>query len=329
MAASGLMALILILVMLQGRTSPLRFLGHNRPVRISRRPLAQTVAPPTKNHAHDSKSAAPMRGRKVLILGGGDVGSAVAHVLFRRGLRVLICERPRSAHARRGMAFTDALFDGRAMLEGVQARCLPDMPAVEACWAAADAVPIVTIPESVLIAASHFDVIVNATMKRTSEPLDLRPLAGFSVGLGPGYAPGHNCDVAIETQWGPTMGQVLRDQPAAVRSGGPHPLAGVTRERFAIAPCAGTWKTAAVLGQQVRAGDPLGQLGEHSICAPIDGQLRGLVRDGVEVLSEQRLIEVDPRAEPQVAGLGERPLAVANSVAEILDTAFGAGAELR
>jgi xanthine dehydrogenase accessory factor len=323
------MAFVLILLGLQGRTSPLRFLGHNRLARLPRRPIGQAVAPPTKKHAHDSKSAAPVTALKVLILGGGDVGSAVAHVLFRRGLRVVICERSRSPHARRGMAFTDALFDGSATLEGVEACCLPDMSAVSACWDAAREIPIVTLDETLLTAASRFDVLVDATMRRQREPEDRRSMATCFIGLGPGYTPGQNCHLAIESQWGPRMGEVLRDRPAAPRSGGPYALAGVTRERFAIAPCSGTWRTSATLGQVVQAGEVLGRLGTHSIGAPIAGTLRGLSRDGVEVLSGQRLLEVDPRPEPQISGLGERPLAIANGVAAALDSVFSTSAGAR
>lgn len=262
-----------------------------------------------------------MTGRKVLIIGGGDIGSAVAHVLFRGGLRVLISERAGSPHARRGMAFTDALFDGCAMLEGVAARCLADIDAVQACWKLAAAIPIVTLDESLLAAAIQFDVVVDATMKRNRVPADLRQQARLGIGLGPGYVPGHNCHVAIETQWGAALGQVLHNRPAAERSGGPRALAGVTRARFAIAPCAGIWQTTAVLGADVQAGATVGQLGEHIIHAPIAGQLRGLARAGVEVLAGQRLVEVDPRSEPQIVGLGERPLAIAIGVAEALETA--------
>lgn len=256
---------------------------------------------------------------RVLVLGGGDVGSAVAHLLFCRGAAVLIAERPRSPHARRGMAFTDALFDGRAELEGVEAHCLPDAESVVGCWMRRDALPIVTLPEEQLLAALRFDVLVDATMRRNHEPADLRSLAPLAIGLGPGYAPGRNCHVAIETQWGPRMGCVLHDAPAAPRSGGPRALDGVTRERFAIAPVPGTWHTRAVLEQPVRAGDVLGQLAGHNICAPIDGTLRGLARDGVQVAAGQRLLEVDPRNEPQVRGLGERPLAIARGILTLLE----------
>lgn len=246
------------------------------------------------------------------------MGSAIAHLLFRRGVSVLICERPQSPHARRGMAFTDALFDGRATLDGVEARLLPDAASVEACWRAAEVVPVTTAPESELMAMLRFDAVINATMRRQHVPADLRGMARVTVGLGPGYEPGRNCHIAIETQWGDAMGEVLLDRAAAKRSGGPRALDGVTRERFAIAPVAGVWHTQALLGQPVRTGDALGQLEAHVIRAPISGHLRGLTHDGAEVTCGQRLLEVDPRVAPQVHGLGERPLAIALGVARAL-----------
>jgi xanthine dehydrogenase accessory factor len=255
---------------------------------------------------------------RVLVVGGGDVGSAVAHQLFLRGMQVLVCERERPAHSRRGMAFTDALFDGCAVLEGVTARHVADPQGVQQCWQGADCIPVVTMAESLIIAAMHFDVVVDATMRREQQRRDLRDMAGCVIGLGPGYAPGINCHIAIETQWGPSMGQVLRDHGTAARSGGPHPLDGITRERFVVAPRAGAWRTTATLGQPVRAGDELGQVDGHPVFAPIDGHLRGLTRDGVAVTAQQRLVEVDPRALPELAGLGERPLAIAHGVVSAL-----------
>jgi xanthine dehydrogenase accessory factor len=263
-----------------------------------------------------------MSGLRVLVLGGGDVGSAVAHRLFGEGARVLLSERPRSAHARRGMAFTDALFDGTAVLDDIEARLVSDVSGVTAAWQAARCIPIVTLPEDVLRRDLRFDVIVDATMRRDRPPPDLRSGAEWTVGLGPGYRAGLNCAVAIETQWGPSMGAVLREGATAERRGGPRPLAGVGRERFVSAPVAGCWRTSAVLGRPVRAGEPVGSVlgaaGEFLLRAPIGGHLRGLARDGVDVRAEQRLVEVDPRVPPQIFGRGERPLAIARGVVEAL-----------
>jgi xanthine dehydrogenase accessory factor len=75
-----------------------------------------------------------------------------------------------------------------------------------------------------------------------------------------------------------------------------------------------------MVGQPVVAGDIVGRLGERAIHAPITGHLRGLARDGVAVMAGQRIVEVDPRRSPEIAGLGERPRAIAQGVLEALDT---------
>ena len=62
-----------------------------------------------------------MGGRTALVLGCGDVGSAIALVLWRAGFATVLADRARPAHIRRGMAFTDAWFDGSATLDGVTA----------------------------------------------------------------------------------------------------------------------------------------------------------------------------------------------------------------
>jgi xanthine dehydrogenase accessory factor len=284
-------------------------------------PEPQNAVPSTKNHAADSDPEQLVSTPRALILGGGDIASAVAHLLHRKGLQVVLADKAGSGHARRGMAFTDAQFDGHAMLDGVEARWVKDCAGIEACWREGVAIPLATMPEHLLTAAFRFDICVEATMRRYQTPPDVRALAPTVVGIGPGYVPDVNCHMAIETQWGSRMGEVLRDRAPAQRSGGPRALDGITRERFAVAPAAGIWRTAAQLGQAVVAGEVVGQLGGVDICAPINGRLRGLSRDGVEVMTQARLVEVDPREVPQIFGLGERPVVVARGVAHALGLA--------
>jgi xanthine dehydrogenase accessory factor len=263
------------------------------------------------------------RARRVLVLGCGDVGSAVGHRLFGLGAHVVLCDLARPAHARRGTAYTDALFGGSATLDGVTARRVDDVAGVLACWSDGRSIPIAVMPEPALIEALRPEVLVEATMRRNRTPTDLRGLAPLTVGLGPGFAIGVNCHVAIETQWGERMGLVLREGATAPLAGGPKPLDGITRERFVTAPVAGTWHCEATIGARVRAMQVLGRLAGQPIRAPIDGVLRGITHDGVEVRAGQKIIEVDPRDPPQVFGLGERPAAIARGVA----AAIGLGDE--
>jgi hypothetical protein len=65
----------------------------------------------------------------ILVRGAGDVGSAVAVVLFGAGYIVALHDDPAPATHRRGMAFTDAVFDRWAILEGLNARRVETAPA--------------------------------------------------------------------------------------------------------------------------------------------------------------------------------------------------------
>lgn len=260
----------------------------------------------------------PQAAPRVLVRGCGDVGSAVAHALHVAGLRVALSDLPQSAHARRGMAYTDALFDGEAVLEGVRARRVPDVAALTACWNSRECIPLATWSEAELLGAPGFDVVVDATMRRQALREDLRPWAALSIGIGPGFVPGTNCHVAIETQWGRDMGRLLLREPTAALAGGPQPLEGVARERFVAAPATGVWRTSARIGEAVEAQAVVGHLEGMAVRAPLRGTLRGVTHDSVRVRAGQKIVEVDPRSPPQVFGLGERPKAVARGVLEAL-----------
>jgi xanthine dehydrogenase accessory factor len=77
---------------------------------------------------------------KVLMRGIGDVGSAVAHELFRAGVRGGH-DVPRPAHTRRGMAFTDAMFNGKARLDDVYAKCSLEIGNLRCMLACGRAIP--------------------------------------------------------------------------------------------------------------------------------------------------------------------------------------------
>jgi xanthine dehydrogenase accessory factor len=79
---------------------------------------------------------------RILVRGANDVGSAVAHRLFTEGYSVVIHEMPQPTTARRRMSFTDAIFDGRAMLDGVEAQLLERLYLLRGILASHAVIPI-------------------------------------------------------------------------------------------------------------------------------------------------------------------------------------------
>ena len=251
-------------------------------------------------------------GRLVVVRGSGDVGSAVAHRLHTAGFRVVLHDVPAPAAPRRGMAFTDAVYEGSASLAGVTAirTNLPGLGAVPA-----GEIPVVTEGIGAVLAALQPAVLVDARMRKRSVPEPQRGSAPLTIGLGPGFVAGENVDLLIETRWGDALGTIVTQGPSAPMGDAPRRFEGHDWDRFIYAPAAGVFRTACGIADRVSAGQVVATLDGADLRAPLDGILRGLSHDGAEVARGQKCVEVDPRGDPaMVFGLGERPAKIAEGV---------------
>ena len=247
--------------------------------------------------------------------GAGDIGSAVAHRLYRAGYAVLLHDGAQPATTRRSMAFADAIFDGSAVREGVTAVRVDELDALEALLRVREAIPVVTAGLSEVLDAARPIVLVNARMRKRNRPEPQRGLAPLTVGLGPGFVAGENVDLAVETSWGDDLGRVIERGPTLPLEGEPRPIGGHARDRYVYAPHAGIFRTACRIGQLVLADELIAHIDATPLHAPLDGALRGLTRDGVPVAAGTKVIEVDPRGvTATVTGIGERPGRIAAGV---------------
>lgn len=255
----------------------------------------------------------------VLVRGVGDVGSAVAVLLFHAGYPVVLHDDPSPTTLRRGMAFADAVFDGTAMLDGVAA-CRVDLAtALHDAMIAREAVPVTIAPFQVVLRAVKWSALVDARMRKRVVPERQRGLAPLTIGLGPNFVAGQTVDLAIETRWDERLGEIIMSGPTLSFAGEPESLGGVGRARFIYAPVAGRFETVARIGEWVRAGVTVATIGDIGLTAPLSGVVRGLTRSGVFVPMAEKVIEIDPRGDPSSAfGLGERPRRIAEGVRQAL-----------
>lgn len=147
----------------------------------------------------------------VLVRGIGDVGSAVAHRLFRARYAVVIHDRPQPTWTRRRMAFADAVFDGTATLEGVTAVRLDDLDALSQFLGTRAAIPVSVTDLPALLRVAQPDVLVDARMRKRTRPEVQRGLARLTIGLGPNFVANETTDLVVETSWGADLGKVIRD----------------------------------------------------------------------------------------------------------------------
>jgi len=249
---------------------------------------------------------------KILVRGSGDIASAAALRLWQAGQTVFLHEEPLPTVTRRGMAFADAAFDGEAWLDGVPARRVEALPD--------QASPLLYLP----LLLGEFprwlnllapDVLIDARMRKHQQPEAALGLAPLTIGLGPGFVAGETVDLAVETAWGESLGQVIQRGSPLALAGEPAALGGHARERYVYAPAAGIFRTTRRIGDLVTAGEPIAWLDGLALQAPLSGALRGLTHDGVPVRQKTKVIEVDPRGNPAlVFGVGTRPERIAQGV---------------
>ena len=250
----------------------------------------------------------------ILVRGVGDIGSAIAHRLFGEGYGVVITDEPKPTTTRRGMAFADAVFDGRAMLEGVQAMRADSLQQVKSMLVAREAIPVYVRSWGPLLEQLQPQVLVDARMRKHSRPEVQRGYARLTIGLGPSLVVGRNADVVVETSWD-RLGTVLTEGASLPLAGEPREIEGHARDRYRYAQCDGVFRTKFRIGDVVRQGQPIAEIGSTVLTAPLDGVLRGLTRDGVPVNTMTKVIEIDPRGMAADAReIAERPRRIAEGV---------------
>jgi len=256
--------------------------------------------------------------RFAVILGTNEIASAIAVRLHQNGFRIVLSHDPLPPVIRRKMAFHDALFDDDVTLDGIAARRADTGLEIRTGLAQASSVAITELGLLDLIVVRAIDILVDARMQKYLATPDLRRLGRLAIGLGPGFAGGANCDIAIETRPG-KAGRIVKegctDQPDGVsRRLGDH-----AGERFVRADFAGRWNTAIEIGTRVFKNFIVGHLGNEPVRAPFDGILRGIVRDGTEVPAGVKLLEIDSRGrKASWTGTDDRGRLIANAVAEAI-----------
>ena len=252
---------------------------------------------------------------RVVVRGSGDIGSAVAHALFLAGFAVVIHDQALPTVTRRKMAFTNAIYYGQVSLQGVTGRQINDINLLPAALSDHSVIPLTVLNLSEFLAKLKPEVLVDARMRKHQSPETQLGLARLTIGLGPNFFAGKTTDLAVETGWGDMLGQVISRGATKPLKGEPKPLAGHARDRYVYAATSGTFYTHFRPGDFVEQGQEIAFIDDDKIQAPLSGVLRGITHDEVPVLTNTKIIEVDPRGKnAQITGIAERPARIAQGV---------------
>jgi len=231
----------------------------------------------------------------VLVRGAGEMASGMARRLHRANIRRLVMlDLPNPLCVRRTVSFCEALVDGSARVDGVDAVAARDEAAIEAEWNE-QRIPVVATDDWARLARRpHADVVVDAILAKRNLATT-RGDASLVVALGPGFDAGIDCHVVIETNRGHDLGRVVCCGPAQPDTGIPGEIGGFDIERLLRAPRAGIFASARSIGEAVERGEVVGDVDGAPVTAAIPGILRGLIRPGTPVAAGLKIGDVDPR----------------------------------
>ena len=254
---------------------------------------------------------------KILVKGGGDLASGVIYRLFRAGFQVMVTELPQPTVIRRAVAFAAAVFEDVVEIEGVVGRRADSLKQALPVVAERE-VPVVVDPLGESISRWRPDALVDATLAKRNLGTTIGD-APIVVGVGPGFVAGVDVHAVVETKRGHYLGRVLLGGAAIPDTGIPGEVLGYTTERVLRAPCSGTLRGEKRIGDKVLAGETTALVDGEPVIAEIDGVLRGLLADGLDVTDGMKVGDIDPRGiRDHCFTISDKALAIGGGVLEAI-----------
>lgn len=247
----------------------------------------------------------------MLFRGAGDFASGGIRRLRIAGFRVVAAELPNPLTVRRLVSFSEAVYEGRAEVEGVTAE-LADPAGIDAVIGRGN-VAVIVDPEAEILKSRRFDILVDGRMAKRNLGTT-KADARFVIGVGPGFTAGSDCHAAVETDAGHDLGRVIYDGPTAQdtgRAGPPEsyllpflsagsPAPAWNWDLILLrSPADGVFEESARIGDVVEKGSAVGSVAGLPVKAAIRGIIRGLIRGGTRVSKGLKLGDVDPTIDPR------------------------------
>ena len=137
---------------------------------------------------------------RVMVRGGGDLASGVILRMRRAGWQVLVTELAQPRAVRRTVSFAQAVYSWESRVEEIIARRVQTGEEVEEA-VSGGIVPVAVDPQASMREFFSPQVLVDARMRKLPSELG-RDAAPLTIGLGPGFVAGADCDVVIENEIG-------------------------------------------------------------------------------------------------------------------------------
>ena len=232
---------------------------------------------------------------KVVIRGGGDLATGVAEVLYQSGFKILILDIEKPSSIRRSVCFSEAIYDGVTKVENIICKKVENENEIEKCWNE-KIIPIMVDEKGEIIKKIKPDVVVDSIIAKKNLGTT-KEMAPITIALGDGFEAGKDVDIVIETMRGHNLGRIITSGRAMKNTGIPGEIKGVSKDRVIYSLANGIFSSVKKIGDTVQKDEIIGYVGDVEIRGKISGVLRGIIREGYEVIENMKIGDIDPRIE--------------------------------
>ena len=166
----------------------------------------------------------------IVIRGGGDIASGVAHRLYQCGYQVVILETDQPTVIRRSVSFAQALRFDTCTVENVDAQKAETLQDAQHILRNKK-IPVLIDPTGALIQELKPKAVIDAIIAKKNLGTLIK-MAPIVIGLGPGFKAGKDVHAVIETNRGHHLGKVILNGCAEKNTNAPGNIGGYTTERL-------------------------------------------------------------------------------------------------
>jgi xanthine dehydrogenase accessory factor len=207
----------------------------------------------------------------------------------------LVLEVEKPSFIRSSVAFGRAIYDKEVILEESIAIFAKNTHEINSILDNGN-IAVTIDPKGKLISKLKPLIVIDAILakKNLGTTIDMAPI---TIGLGPGFVAKKDVDIVIETMRGHDLGRLIFQGAPMKNTGVPGLIGGYCLERVIYSDTSGIIRNKKQIGDIVAKDDIIATIENAKILAPIDGILRGIIRDGYEVPSNFKIADIDPRIE--------------------------------
>lgn len=230
-----------------------------------------------------------------LVRGAGDIATGTIQKLVRAGFKCVVTEVSNPSSIRRKVSLSEAIYEQKKVVEDIEAVLCENLDEIGQYLERYNPVIIVD-PKLTILNKMKFDVVVDAILAKKNTGLK-KEMAEITIGLGPGFEAGVDCDIVIETMRGHDLARIIEQGFANKNTSIPGIIDGFSNERVIYSDFDGQFTHIKSISDIVNKEEIIAKVGDNYIRATLDGVIRGMIRDNFEVKKGLKIIDIDPRFE--------------------------------